>query len=117
LSQVTDDLLDAFRNMYLALESVLSHIAPQQDREREGEWVRRALEAAAALVELSRYAETQSPEESPVEALHRDIYRDSRNAVFHAKGNRPSYLPHDDAAEAPVLSALNRLARLYVDLA
>src|SRR5664279_4158410 len=50
LSQTTDDLFDAYRNVYLALESVLSTISPQKVNaatgriaEQEGQWFERAL--------------------------------------------------------------------------
>jgi len=44
VSQTTDNRFDAFRNLYLALESILSKIAPVKSRangrsdEGEGEW-------------------------------------------------------------------------------
>ena len=53
LSQLTDDLLDSFRNIYLALESILDHLAPQRTTsplEREGSWFRRALTEADKIV-------------------------------------------------------------------
>jgi len=42
LSQVTEDLFDAFRNMYLALELLLEHVCPRLPRgEKESVWLRR----------------------------------------------------------------------------
>lgn len=49
LSQTTTDLFDAYRNAYLALESILADQTPQRRRapgqkgEQEGEWLQRAL--------------------------------------------------------------------------
>jgi hypothetical protein len=59
LSQTTDDLFDAYRNAYLALESVLSTIAPQQTNpagkvtEREGDWFKRALIESGTILSLA----------------------------------------------------------------
>ena len=60
LSQTTHDLFDAYRNAYLALESVLSDIAPQRMKgskpaEGEGAWFKRALGEAARLLSLSPF--------------------------------------------------------------
>ena len=46
LSQATDDLFDAFRNLFLALESILSLKTPQQSEGSESKWLRRAWGAA-----------------------------------------------------------------------
>ena len=59
LSQLSDDLFDSFRNVYLALESILDHLAPQRTApplERAGECFRRALGAASrtGLTRVSR---------------------------------------------------------------
>jgi hypothetical protein len=43
MSEITDDLFDAFRNVYLALESLLNRLQPRTPGEREGPWLRRAL--------------------------------------------------------------------------
>lgn len=60
MSQTSADLFDAFRNVYLALESILSTIEPVQigkngRPEGEGVWVERALAKAAGRVTLTDY--------------------------------------------------------------
>jgi hypothetical protein len=40
MSEITDDLFDAFRNVYLALESLLNRLQPRTPGEREGPWLR-----------------------------------------------------------------------------
>ena len=58
LSQATDDLFDAYRNAYLALESILSTITPQKSKgpgkagESEGQWLKRALTKADTMTDL-----------------------------------------------------------------
>jgi hypothetical protein len=54
LSQITGDLIDAYRNMFLALESILSDLRPQRPNEGEGIWLRAAFNDAHALYDLSQ---------------------------------------------------------------
>jgi hypothetical protein len=75
LSQLSDDLFDSFRNVYLALESILDHLAPQRTAprlEREGEWFRRALAEAGKIVNLTGHAPKGAPD--PIEALYHELY-------------------------------------------
>jgi hypothetical protein len=43
VAQVSTDLFDAYRNLYLALESILTSMVPVVGSERESLWLRRAL--------------------------------------------------------------------------
>jgi len=121
LAQTTDDLFDAFRNLYLALEALLSTLAPQRLRpdgtpsEPEGQWFHRALEAASRLLDMHRYAD-KDQSEATVDELFEEIYRRTRTAVFHAKVGRPVLVPLDLPSRPAVLNTLQRLAQLVVDL-
>jgi len=114
LAQNTDDLFDAYRNMYLALESILDSIA-SQGRESEGDWLRRALAAVGGIVNLADFAPLGSS--NPSQDIYNDLYVGTRSALFHAKGSRPFLLPQDAAQRAGVLASLDRLGRLYCALA
>lgn len=114
LAQVTDDLFDAFRNLYLALESVLSSIAPPGEPEGEGVWFKRALEEAQKLVDLSPFAPPGSGDAPG--RIYDDLYVEKRNAVFHAKNTRHHLLPHEWPERAAVASSLRRLSSLYLKL-
>lgn len=116
LSQVTDDLFDAFRNLYLAMECVLDAICPRPKRTREGAWLRLALQRAAAMgVDLNKYARPGTG--SAEDRLYKEIWTDVRNAVFHAKGSQARYLPLDASSRPAVQDALLRLGGLFMDLA
>jgi len=129
MSQTTADLFDAFRNLYLALESVLSHIAPVRLRsngrpaEGEGEWTRRALAAAnAALQGHNAAMSLASYAPSPVSGdavgdIYAELYSSVRTAIFHAKQGRVFALPQDQRDRAQVEDALGRYASMYTDLA
>jgi hypothetical protein len=121
LSQVTDDLFDAYRNLYLALESILNTVAPQQLRpsgspaEREGDWFKRALGEAGKLVTLASFAPAGATD--PVQALWDELYRDRRSALFHAKSSRVYLLPHSSAKRREVMESLRRITSLYLAVA
>jgi hypothetical protein len=55
MSEITDDLFDAFRNVYLALESLLNRLQPKTPGEREGPWLRRALTLVHETAGLETY--------------------------------------------------------------
>lgn len=120
LAQVTGDLFDAYRNMYLAFESLLSTIVPQKlsatgnPAEREGDWLRRALTTIDSSLPLARYApDGFTP---PIDLFFDDIYSGTRTRLFHAKSGRPTLLPHGLDSRHHVIESLERLARLFTDL-
>jgi hypothetical protein len=128
MSQTTTDLFDAFRNLYLALESILSTIAPvrlgARGRPAEGEsaWTRRALGEAAHLLQahnsgmtFDRYLDAPSTGD-PVDAVFDNLYRGVRSAVFHAKNGRVFALPQNHLDREQIADALERYVILYTDL-
>ena len=121
LSQITDDLVDAYRNLYLALECLLSRLAPQRSNpngsptENEGDWLKRALGEAGQLVNLESYVPPGAGD--PVATLFDDLYRDIRSNLLHAKSSRPTILPHTGARRGEVAASLQRATSLYLGLA
>lgn len=119
-AQTTSDLFDAYRNMYLALEALLSDVVPQhlsgQGRPAEGErnWLRRALLQINAILPLAPYAPTSAS--NAVNAVLDDLYAGTRTRLFHSKSGRPVLLPHGAVSQKAVLESLERLSRLYLDL-
>lgn len=83
LSQCTDDLFDAFRNAYLAMEAVLADVAPKNAGETEGAWVRRAMATAQSQVDLSGALGCQHGD-VPAQ-FHDDVYKGVRCSLFHGK--------------------------------
>ncbi len=121
LSQTTEDLFDSYRNMYLALESALSSVVPQLTKpngtinEGEGAWLRRALTEVNNVLSLARYAPAGSTD--PVEDVFQDLYKGTRTGLFHAKSGRQILLPHEGGNRQSVIASLERLSRLYLDVA
>jgi hypothetical protein len=99
ISQTTGDLFDAYRNLYLAVESLLSTVVPMhlstlgRPVEGEGAWLRRALtQIHPATVDLANYAVAGVA--NPVDAIFNDLYAGTRTQLFHSKAGRPILLPH-----------------------
>jgi hypothetical protein len=114
VSQTSADLFDAYRNLYLALESILTTIVPFGRSKSEREWFERALRYIDAKLPLARYAPPEST--NPPADICEDIYTRTRTAIFHAKQGRPTLLPQHHGPRAGVVDTLERLSRLYLDL-
>jgi hypothetical protein len=117
LAQTTDDLYDAYRNMYLAFEALLSSRFPKKKRgETEREWLVRGLSAASATVSLVDLV--PSTELDPTAAVLKIIYGNARLPLFHAKEGEAAYAPHDSPANRKVVAdALNILTRIVLRMA
>lgn len=121
LSQTTDDLFDAYRNAYLALESVLSSVAPQLTNpagrvtEREGDWFKRALVEANKIVPLASVVPSGTAD--PVQHLFDGLYVNMRSAMSHAKSGRRVLLPQDESERRAVTDSLRVLVGLFLKLA
>jgi len=125
MSQATTDLFDAFRNLYLGLESLLSEVESPVDANGkprpDGQWLRSALGALSALDRPLSLAAYRPPEAgsdvTDIEAVFSDLYRTVRTSIFHAKTGRPYLLPQNEFDRVRVHEALQRYAGLYADLA
>ena len=108
LSQVTDDLFDAYRNMYLCLELLVSSKSPKKNRESECEWLKRVLNGEASQI---------SPRFQPVaKSLINEIY-DIRCKLFHAKENADYLVPHSWLNRQRVNKTLVELTEIVCVLA
>jgi len=114
VSQTSTDLFDAYRNLYLALESILTTMVHIRHSEGEKVWLKRALREIDATLPLARYAPPGSID--PPEAIYQDVYAQTRTATFHAKQGRTVLLPQHRGTRAGVVDTLERLSRLYLDL-
>jgi hypothetical protein len=112
LAQVTDDALDAYRNLYLALECLLDEHYPHRRREPEDVWLRRALGQVHQSTSLTHFAPSGAPD--PIAAIVQGLYSITRTSVFHAKSSRPHVFPGDRAAMRRVRKSVEPLAGLYL---
>ncbi|HLG85560.1 MAG TPA: methylamine utilization protein MauJ [Bradyrhizobium sp.] len=115
LAQVSDDLFDAYRNMYLAFELLLSARYPKA-KEREINWLRKSLTTAANELGLSNLVGVTNP--APIEYLIDALYTNTRLPLFHAKDGR-AYFASNTANQdrRTVASSLELLTRIVIRMA
>jgi hypothetical protein len=113
ISQTTNDLVEAYRNLYLAFESVLAHICSKARREGERRWLERGLTKLGTIVDLSKYC---PPGHDPIRSIVDTQYEAIRCGLFHAKPGR-SILPHELPSHSIVSPAYEQLVQLWEDVA
>lgn len=112
MARTSEYLFDAYRNMFLALERLLSDIRPRQMRpngrpdETEKAWFTAALQQADSLVAVAKLA--PAGEAAPIDWVYTNIYADERSALMHAKPGL-HLLPQDDAGRAELRASLQVL--------
>lgn len=108
LSQVTDDLLDAFRNMYLAFEAALERVPEDRKGQRNKNWIQKALTDLGenhALAEICNVTE-----DTAIAHFVESIYVRRRHPLFHAqRGQR--ILPGDITKKAEIAKGLDILTK------
>lgn len=114
ISQRSTDIVESYRNLYLALESVFTAaFGGPNSGERESDWLRRVLRAIHAATPLTGYADPASTD--PPSDIFQDVYAKMRTAVFHAKVGRLNILAGQSAQRDQLATTLERLTRLYLD--
>lgn len=121
LAQSTDDLYDAYRNMYLAFEALLSSRYPKKkppelkNNEKENDWLVRGLNAAKDDLSLNGIVPNAL---DPVKAIMDIIYYDARLPLFHAKNGEKIYTPLNSPSDRNNVSkALKILTRIVLQMA
>jgi hypothetical protein len=121
LSQIADDLTEAFRNAYLAFESILTLRYPRLTfpasggrtkgrYEGERTWLERALRGADGSDPLSQVYVSRTGD--CVAEFIQDVYTDVRCRLFHAKSGSPFILPHSIVDRRVVRAASENLMRV-----
>ena len=114
LSQASQDIFEAYRNLFLSFEALLHSICPQITRERERTWLKRALSEVSTKVPLARHVPMNITD--PIDYFMRSQYEDIRCRLFHAK-YPDALLPHEELNPTDVLAAYEALLRLWRDIA
>ncbi len=118
-SEASIDLYDSFRNLYLAIESLLSKVHPSPGSGGDSAWLEQALGVAATKVSLVPFGPvSQTGPPVPIhKAIHQEFYKNLRTAIFHAKDQRATWLPQDWGSRAFIVEARFRYAQMYRALA
>lgn len=114
LSQSSSDLFEAYRNLFLAFESLLNTICPKQHREGEAVWLKRCLSLVNSKTSLVQF--TPTGKEDPVEYIVDSQYIDIRCKLQHAKFPAAT-LPHSSLSPINVKQAYGELIRIWRQIA
>lgn len=87
LSQTANELYEAYRNLFLALESLLNGICPKARREGEKQWLLRAFQVVSAKVNLGQFVPGGTADSAAY--LVAAQYEQIRCRLFHGKGELP----------------------------
>lgn len=119
LSILTEDIFDAYRNQFLAVEYFLSNIWPRETEEHIGDWMERALSEAHDRYDISNYAPS---EDDPVASIHGYQYEHVRCGMFHSQATHDPraandrLTPRHQSDIATVENALNDLTGMYAHM-
>ncbi len=114
LSQDSQDIFEAYRNLFLSLEALLNEILPKKRSEHEKTWLENALSKIASKVTLFHHVPVSVS--NPIEYLIKTQYTDVRCRLFHAKFP-DALLPHAELNPTDVLAAYQTLLNLWRDIA
>ncbi len=112
LAQVTDDLFDAYRNLWLSFELLLSSHYPKQGGERD--WLQDALTQTHNSLNLANGYQPSG--QDVVAEIIADLYTNARLPLFHATAFRTVFVPHNLSDRETVGEALRKLTRLLLFL-
>ena len=113
MSRTSEYLFDSYRNMFLALERLLSDIRRRAMRpngkpaESEKDWFTAALQQADKLVPVAKLAPTGT--QDPIDWVYTNMYGAERSGLMHAKPGL-YHLPQDDAGRAELRASLRTLS-------
>lgn len=106
LAQVSTDLFDAYRNLYLGFENLLSFICKKGKHEKEIDWLRRSLNLAR------QYLGNIQAGTDVVEHIIKQQYIKIRCNLLHGK-NFSSILPHARIDPIDVKTAYDELITIW----
>ena len=114
LSQNSSDQFEAYRNLFLAFESLLNSITPKKSKEGEGQWLERALNNISERVSLLHFSPSVS--DDPVKYIIKSQYKNIRCKIQHAKFPN-AQLPHSDLNPSDIKYAYSELIRIWRQIA
>lgn len=109
-AHLTDDPIERFRHIYLAIENLLSEVCPKPSNEGEPAWLQRGLLQQG--IDCSAVLPSAALTTDAVEHVVTLIYKQARLPAFHAKHGRYLLLPADTKALTDAAMACEVALRL-----
>lgn len=110
LSQLAADPYDAYRNLYLAFETLMEQLFPRIQNEREGAWVRRCFATLHRQHGLEAFVPVGH--RAPSEYLFGTLYESIRCNLFHSSSAK-TILPYYETDSSKLLSAYQTLLNVW----
>lgn len=110
LSQIAADPYDAYRNLYLAFETLMEQLFPRTQDEREGAWIRRCFTTLHQQSGLQAFA--PAGHKAPSEYLYGTLYESIRCNLFHSSSAK-TILPYYETESSKLLSAYQTLLNVW----
>jgi hypothetical protein len=114
LAQISEDMFDSFRNMYLAFELFLSSIYPKSN-EKEIDWLRNSLQSSDALLQFQNIVPQSTL--SSIDYIIDTIYLNARLPLFHSKSGKMIFIPTNINDRLTISNALNLLTKVVILMA
>lgn len=113
LSQITDDLFDAYRNLWLSFEFLISSKYPK-GRGKELDWLEESLKHVHSELNLNNMASFEGGD--PAKGIINELYKNVRLQLFHAKDQKKRLTPQNIKDREEVEKALEKLAKIVIFL-
>lgn len=113
LAQISDDLFDSYRNMYLAFESFLSTVYPK-GKELEINWLKNSLSSSESSLRLNNLIPPGTT--SAVDYIVDTIYLNARLPLFHSKQGKTKVIPTILSDRIGISKALNLLTKIVIQM-
>ncbi|WP_150007452.1 hypothetical protein [Iodidimonas nitroreducens] len=116
-AQAATDLHEAYRNLFLALEALLSEVCPWSRGDGERRWLQAALKHVVEGYGLDMRKYITRLRGNPYRQFIKEQYSVRRCALFHAKLSERPIIPGDIKDREELVRAADNLNKLYIELA
>lgn len=113
-SQLASDIFEAYRNLFLSFESLLSEYCPKNNREREKDWIIRVLNMIDMQISLENSI-GRNILGNVGEYVYQRQYEDVRLRLFHSKDQ--IILPYDSNERQFVAERYTELIKIWRTIA
>lgn len=113
LAQLSPDLFESYRNLWLCFELLLSSVIPLKERESERTWLKRAFKELKGINPDSKL--TKILESTTINPF-KELYEDTRCRIFHAKDGKDRIPPFMPKFYDKVKFSLSKLTQLVIEI-